>query len=63
LALTTAFPSGTGIKKQVVDGKLAQAIERNDAPLEAMTDQQLFAIIRGGSPEPMDTPRYSMIKR
>jgi hypothetical protein len=46
-----------------VNGKPSQAIERSDAPLEAMTDQQLFAIIRGGSPEPMGTPRYSMIKR
>jgi hypothetical protein len=26
-----------------------------------MTDQQLFAIIRGGSPEPVDEPNYPMI--
>jgi hypothetical protein len=45
-----------------LDGKPAQAIERGYAPLEAMTDQQLFAIIRGGPPEPMDTPSYPMIE-
>jgi hypothetical protein len=30
-----------------LDGKAVQAIERSDVPLEAMTDQQLMAIIRG----------------
>jgi hypothetical protein len=44
-----------------LDGKPAQAIERSDAPLEAMTDQQLFAIIRGGSREPVDEPSYPRI--
>jgi hypothetical protein len=42
-------------------GKPAQAIERSDAPLEAMTDQQLFAIIRGGSCDPVDEPSYARI--
>jgi hypothetical protein len=37
-----------------LDGKPAQAIERGNAPLESMTDQQLFAIIRGGSHGPME---------
>jgi hypothetical protein len=44
-----------------MDGKPAQAIERGDAPLEAMTDQQLFAIIRGGSREPVVEPSYARI--
>jgi hypothetical protein len=35
-----------------LDGKPSQAIERGDIPLEAMTDQQLLAIIRGVSYEP-----------
>jgi hypothetical protein len=29
-----------------MDGKCTQVIERGDVPLEAMTDQQLLAIIR-----------------
>ena len=33
-----------------LDGRAVQAVERG--PVEAMTDQQLMAIIRGGSPEP-----------
>ena len=33
-----------------LDGRCAQVIERGDVPLEAMTDQQLFAIIRGERP-------------
>ena len=39
-----------------LDGKAVQAIERGDAPIEAMTDQQLMAIIRGGSREPLIEP-------
>jgi hypothetical protein len=31
-----------------LDGKPAQAIERGDVPLEALSDHELFAIIRGG---------------
>ena len=46
-----------------LDGKPAQAFERADAPLEAMTDRQLMAIIRGGSPEPLDEPSYPGICR
>jgi hypothetical protein len=44
-----------------LDGKATQAIERGEAPLEAMTDQQLFAIIQGGSREPLDEPSYARI--
>jgi hypothetical protein len=44
-----------------LDGKPTQAIERGDAPLEALTDQQLFAIIRSGSREPVDEPSYARI--
>jgi len=36
-----------------LDGKCAQVIERGDARLEDMTDQQLMAVIRGGLPEPL----------
>ena len=39
-----------------LDGKPVQAIERGDIPIEAMTDQQLVAIIRGGSCEPNNEP-------
>ena len=39
-----------------LDGKPVQAIERGDIPIEAMTDQQLMAIIRGGSCEPRNEP-------
>jgi len=31
-----------------LDRKAVQAIERGDAPIEALTDRQLLAIIRGG---------------
>jgi len=41
-----------------LDGKPAQAIERSDVPLDAMTDQQLIAIIRDGSPEQLEEPSY-----
>jgi hypothetical protein len=44
-----------------LDGKPTQAIERSDLPLEAMTDQQLFAIIRSGSREPVGEPSYARI--
>ena len=44
-----------------LDGKPSQAIERGDVPVEAMTDQQLMAIIRGGSCEVIDEPRRPMI--
>jgi hypothetical protein len=36
-----------------LDGKCAQVIERGDAPMEAMTDQQLMAIIQEGSRGPL----------
>ena len=36
-----------------LDGKCAQIIEHGDVPIEAMTDQQLMAIIRGGSGAPL----------
>ena len=39
-----------------LDGKCAQVIERGDAPVEALSDRELFAIIRGGSPEPLNEP-------
>jgi hypothetical protein len=35
-----------------------QAIERGDLQLQDMTDQQLMAIARGGSCEPLDEPSY-----
>jgi hypothetical protein len=44
-----------------LDGKPAQAIERGDVPVEAMTDQQLMAISRGGSRELIDEPSYARI--
>jgi hypothetical protein len=44
-----------------LDGKAVQSIESSDIPLERMTDQQLMAIIQGGSREPVDEPRYPMI--
>jgi hypothetical protein len=44
-----------------LDGKATQVIDRGDVPLEAMTDQQLMTIIRGGSREPVDEPSYPMI--
>ena len=39
-----------------LDGKAAQSIERSDIPLERMSDQQLMAIIRGGSRELLIEP-------
>jgi hypothetical protein len=44
-----------------LDGKPAQAIERSDVPLEALSDRELFAIIRSGSREPVDEPKYARI--
>ena len=44
-----------------LDGKPVQAIEGGDVPLEAMTDQQLIAIARGGSREPLDEPSCARI--
>jgi hypothetical protein len=44
-----------------LDGKCAQVIERGDAPVEALSDAELFAIIRGGSREPLDEPSYTLI--
>ena len=44
-----------------LDGKPAQVIERGDVPVEALSDRELFAIIRGGSREPVDEPSYPMI--
>jgi hypothetical protein len=35
-----------------LDGKPGHAVERNEGRLEAMTDQELQEIIRGGSGEP-----------
>jgi hypothetical protein len=37
-----------------LDGKCAQTIERGDVTVEGMSDRELFAIIRGGSCEPVD---------
>ena len=41
-----------------LDGKCTQTIERGDLPVEALSDRELLAIIRGGSPEPVDVPSY-----
>jgi hypothetical protein len=39
-----------------LDGKPSQVIEGGDVPVEALSDRELFAIIRGGSPEPLHEP-------
>lgn len=39
-----------------LDGKPAQAIEHSDVPLRSMTDEQLLAIISGGSWAPPSKP-------
>jgi hypothetical protein len=39
-----------------MDGRPPQAIERGDIRLEAMTDQQLMAIIRGASSAQISEP-------
>jgi hypothetical protein len=44
-----------------LDGKPPQAIERGDAPLEALSDRELFAIIRGGSRGQVDEASYARI--
>jgi hypothetical protein len=44
-----------------LDGKPAQAIERGVVPVEVLSDYELFAILRRGSPEPVDEPRSPMI--
>ena len=46
-----------------LDGKAVQAVEREDVdvPLEALTDQQLLAIARGGLREALDEPSYAQI--
>jgi hypothetical protein len=44
-----------------LDGKCAQVIERGDVPVEVLSDRELFAIIQGGSCEPVDEPSYPMI--
>ena len=44
-----------------LDGKPAQAIERSDAPLEALSDLELFAIIRDKSGGPVDEPSYARL--
>jgi hypothetical protein len=46
-----------------LDGKAVQAIERGDAPIEAMTDQQLMAIAYGGPRELLAEPNYVRICR
>jgi len=40
-----------------LDGRPVQSIERGDVPLHSMSDAELFAIIRGGIPEPVDGGR------
>jgi hypothetical protein len=45
-----------------LDGKPAQAIERNDMrSIRLMSDDELLEIAQGGSPEPADEPSYPMI--
>jgi hypothetical protein len=44
-----------------LDGKPAQSIERGDVEVEVLSDPELFAIIRGGSCEPVHEPSYPMI--
>ena len=44
-----------------LDGKPAQAIERGDVSIEAVPDDVLLAIIRGGSREPLDEPSCARI--
>jgi hypothetical protein len=44
-----------------LDGKCAQVVERGDAPVEALSDAELFAIIRGGSRETLDEPNLLQI--
>jgi hypothetical protein len=51
----------SGKKRNVLDGRPAQAIERGDVPVEALSDHELFTIIQGGPCEPVDEPNYPMI--
>ena len=44
-----------------LDGKPSQAIERGDVPVEVLSDEELFAIIRGGSREPLVEPSHLQI--
>lgn len=44
-----------------LDGKCAQTIERGDVPLEKLSDAELYAIARGGSPAPAYEPNLPMI--
>jgi hypothetical protein len=44
-----------------LDGKPAQAIQHGNVSVEVLPDQELFAIIQGGSPEPVDEPSHPMI--
>ena len=44
-----------------LDGKCAQTIERGDLSVEVLSDRELFAIIRGGSREPLDEPSLLQI--
>lgn len=37
-----------------LDGKCAQVIERGEVSVEMLSDRELYAIIRAGSPEPLD---------
>jgi hypothetical protein len=44
-----------------LDGRPIQAIERGNVSAEVLSDRELFAIIRGGSRDPVDEPDYLMI--
>ena len=44
-----------------LDGKCAQVIERGDAPVEALSDRELFAIIRGVSCDQIEQPSHPRI--
>jgi hypothetical protein len=44
-----------------LDGKCAQVIERGDVPLEALSDGELFAIIRGEPFASPDTANWRLI--
>ena len=44
-----------------LDGKCAQVIGRDDVSVDVLSDRELFAIIRGGLPEPVDVPSCRMI--
>jgi hypothetical protein len=44
-----------------LDGRPPQAIEHGNVSVEVLSDRELFAIIRGGQPEPGEEPRYPMI--